>query len=287
MKLKPLHESMGALVQGVDCARAPDAVLAADLREALSEHQILLFRDQIVEDSEFVRFCRAFGELEILPEPEKRHPEFPEIFNLSNVRPDGSLTPRDDPQAVFLRGTSRWHTDSSFREIPCLATILYAVEVPPKDGDTEFANMIAAHDALSDSERKELSGKRAVHSYAYSRSANPGELKPLSAEELAKVPDTSHPVIRQHPDGRRSVYLGGHVSHLEGEPIDSSRQHIRDIEDRLTAIGNVYRHKWRKGDLLLWDNRTTLHRLTGYEIDRYARIMRRCTVSGTEKVVPA
>lgn len=285
MKLIPLHDSMGMMIEGVDCAAPVSAGLAADLRAALSAHQVLLFRDQVVADADFVRFCRTFGALEILPEPEKRHPEFPEIFNLSNIRPDGSLTPRDDPQAVFLRGTSRWHTDSSFREIPCLATILYAVEVPPEGGDTEFANMVAAHDALSEAERTELAGRRAVHSYAYSRAANPGKLKPLSPEELAKVPDTAHPVIRRHPDGRQSVYLGGHVSHLDGDPVDASRQRVRELENRLTDVGNVYRHQWRKGDLLLWDNRTTLHRLTGYEIDRYARVMRRCTVTGTERVL--
>jgi alpha-ketoglutarate-dependent taurine dioxygenase len=287
MELSFLHHSMGAEITGLDCAQTADAALAGRLRETLSEHQVLLFRNQKLEDAEFVRFCRAFGELEILPEPEKRHPEFPEIFNLSNVRPDGSLTPRDDPQAIFLRGTSRWHTDSSFREVPCLATVLYAVEVPPEGGDTEFANMVAAHDSLTADQRTAMNQKRAVHSYAYSRAANPGKLKPLTAEELAKVPDTSHPVIRQHPDGRCSVYLGGHVSHFDGEPVEASRQQVRELEDRLTDLDNVYRHQWRKGDLLLWDNRTTLHRLTGYEIDRHARVMRRCTVTGTEKVMSA
>lgn len=287
MELKPLHDSMGMEIVGLDCGQSLNVDQASSLREALSEYQVLLFRNQDLQDGRFVDFCRTFGDLEILPEPEKRHPDFPEIFNLSNVRPDGSLTPRDDPQAVFLRGTSRWHTDSSFREIPCLATVLYAVEVPPEGGDTEFANMIAAHDALSEAERRDMAHKNAVHSYAYSRAANPGKLKPLSAEELAKVPDTCHPVIRQHPDGRRSVYLGGHVSHLENEAVEASRRHVREMEGRLTNLGNVYRHKWQQGDLLLWDNRTTLHRLTGYEIDRYARIMRRCTVSGKEKVLPA
>lgn len=287
VKLSPLHPSLGASVEGLDCSMPVDPETAAGLRDALSKHQVLLFRDQDLSDADFVDFCRTFGALEILPEPEKRHPEFPEIFNLSNVRPDGSLTPRDDPQAVFLRGTSRWHTDSSFREVPCLATILYAVEVPPEGGDTEFANMIAAHDALTDTERNDLLTRSAVHSYAYSRSANPGKLTPLSAEELAKVPDTSHPVIRRHPDGRCSVYLGGHVSHLEGEAVEESREQVRALENRLTNVGNVYRHQWQKGDLLLWDNRTTLHRLTGYEIDRYTRIMRRCTVAGTEGVAPA
>ena len=286
MRFEPLHSSLGACVEGFDCQADARPEVAEELKQALSDWQVLLFRDQELSDSAFVAFCRLFGELEILPEPEKRHPEHPEIFNLSNVRADGSLTPRDDPQAVFLRGTSRWHTDSSFREVPCLATILYAVEVPPEGGDTEFANMIAAYEALSAAERDQLSRTSAVHSYAYSRSANPGKLPPLSAAELAKVPDTVHPVVRQLPDGRRSVFLGGHVSHLDGADVAASREAVRALETRLTGVGNVYRHRWRKGDLLLWDNRTTLHRLTGYEIDRYARVMRRCTVAGTQGVEP-
>ncbi len=285
MEFTPLHASLGASVTDIDCAD-DGTQIADELQAALGRWQVLLFRDQALTDEEFVRFCKNFGTLEILPEPEKRHPEYPEIFNLSNVRPDGSLPNRDDPQAVFLRGTSRWHTDSSFREIPCLATILYAVTVPPENGDTEFANMIAAYDSLDEDDRRALEQQRVVHSYAYSRSANPGKLEPMSAEELARVPDVVHPMIRQHDDGRRSVFLGGHASHIDGQPVEASRAHIRALEDSLTAVGNVYRHQWRQGDLLIWDNRTTLHRLTDYAIERYPRVMRRCTVAGREPVVP-
>ena len=285
MKFEPLHASLGASVTDIDCAD-DGAHLAEELQAALTRWQILLFRDQNLTDEQFVSFCRNFGDLEILPEPEKRHPVYPEIFNLSNVKPDGSLPHPDEPQAVFLRGTSRWHTDSSFRDVPCLATVLYAITVPPERGDTLFANMIAAYDSLDAAERRELERRRVVHSYAYSRSANPGKLAPMSAEELALVPDVAHPMIRQHADGRRSVFLGGHASHIEGEPVDASRENIRALEDRLTAVENVYRHQWQEGDLLIWDNRSTLHRLTDYEIDGYPRVMRRCTVAGRDPVVP-
>ena len=285
MEFELLHPSLGAAVTGLNCAEE-SAPLADALREALDRWQVLLFRGQDLTDEAFVRFCRAFGELEILPEPDKRHPIYPEIFNLSNVKPDGSLPHPDEPNAVFLRGTSRWHTDSSFRETPCLATVLYAVTVPPEGGDTEFANMIAAYECLDAAEREEMRARRVVHSYAYSRSANPGKLAPMSAEELARVPDVSHPMVRAHGPDRRSVFLGGHASHFEGEDVEESRAQIRALEERLTAVDNVYRHQWRKGDLLIWDNRTTLHRLTGYEIDKYPRVMRRCTVTGREGVMP-
>ena len=286
MEFSPLHPSLGALVDNVDCN--DDMALQADaLKDALARWQVLLFRDQKLTDGSFLEFCRNFGPLELLPEPEKRHPEYPEIFNLSNLKADGSLTHRDEPQAVFLRGASRWHTDSSFRDIPCLATVLYALTVPPEDGDTEFANMIAAYDSLSADEKVELEALEAVHSYAYSRSTNPGRLEPIKAEELARVPDVTQPLVRELPDGRRSIYLGTHASHIEGKPVNKGRARLRALEDQLTDVGNVYRHKWREGDLLIWDNRSTMHRLTGYRIDKYARVMRRCTVMGTEKVFPA
>jgi len=285
MQFTPLHPSFGAEVTEIDC-NSNDQQSAEVLKEALTEWQLLLFRDQNLSDGAFLSFCRNFGQLELLPEPEKRHPDYPEIFNLSNVKPDGSLTHRDDPQAVFLRGTSRWHTDSSFREVPCLATILYAVTVPPVGGDTEFANMIAAYNSLSPEEKAEYRMKQAVHSYAYSRSTNPGKVEEMSAEQLAQVPDKTHPVVRRHDGDKGVMYLGGHVSHFAGEDIEESRTRVRELEERLTAINNVYRHQWRQGDILIWDNRSTLHRLTGYEIDKYARVMRRCTVSGSEPVLP-
>ncbi len=285
METSPLHSALGVRVTGLDFDCLSEPATAEALAVLLARHQVVLLRDQELSAEDFVTFCRAFGDLELLPEPDKRHPEFPEIFRLTNVKPDGSLTLPDEPQAVFLRGTSRWHTDSSFRAIPCLATALYAREVTPVGGETEFANMVSAYENLEDEEREELEGLEAVHSYAFSRANNPGRVEPMSEEERRLVPDVSHPVVRCHSDGRRSIYLGGHVSHLAGQAVETSRAKVRALEERLTAVGNVYRHSWRKGDLLIWDNRTTLHRLIPYEIGRYPRSLWRCTVSGSEPVV--
>jgi len=287
MEIEPLHAAIGAELKGVDIARLADSGLAETLLPLLTRHQVLLLRGQELSGEDFLRFGKAFGDLELLPEPEKRHPDYPEIFNLTNVRADGSLTPAEDPQAVFLRGTARWHTDSSFRARPCLATILYARKVVPEGGETEFANMIQAYERLEAAEQAELTRLRAVHSYAFSRANNPGKLAPMTEAERRQVPDVTHPVVRQLSDGRRSIYLGGHVSHLDGQDVEESRAEVRALEERLTQVDNVYRHKWQVGDLLVWDNRSTLHRLIPYAIDRYPRAMWRLTVTGTETVVPA
>lgn len=285
METSQLDGALGVQVTGLDFDRLREPQTAEQLAELLARHQVVLLRDQELTAEDFVNFCRAFGDLELLPEPEKRHPEFPEIFRLTNVKPDGSLTVPDEPQAVFLRGTARWHTDSSFRAIPCLATALYARQVTPVGGETEFANMVTAYESLGDDEQAALAELEAVHSYAFSRANNPGRVEPMSEEERRQVPDVCHPVVRCHADGRRSVYLGGHVSHLADQDVEATRARVRALEERLTAVGNVYRHSWRKGDLLIWDNRSTLHRLIPYEIGRYPRSMWRCTVSGSEPVV--
>ncbi len=283
MKTTPLHAALGVRVEDLDFARLDEA--AAALSGLLERHQVVLLRDRELSAQEFLAFCGTFGALEVLPEPDKRHPDHPEIFNLTNVRADGSVTPPEDPQAVFLRGTSRWHTDSSYRAQPCLATALYAREVPPEGGETEFANMVAAYESLEAAERRELEALRAVHSYAFSRAQNPGRLAPMSREALERLPEVEHPVVRRHPDGCRSIYLGGHVSHLAGQAVEESRRRVRAMEERFTALGNVYRHRWQKGDLLIWDNRTTLHRLIPYEIGRHRRSLWRCTVVCEEPVV--
>ncbi|MCL4168425.1 UNVERIFIED_CONTAM: hypothetical protein GTU68_039981, partial [Idotea baltica] len=226
----------------------------------MERHGVLVFRGSPIPAERFVALGKAFGELEILPEPDKRHPDHPEIFNLSNVRPDGEVVTFDEPQAVFLRGTERWHTDSSFRTIPCLCTMLNAITVPDEGGETEFANMVAAYDALPADRQTELEQLTVVHSYEYSRANNPGHMDPMSAEERAKYPPVEHPLVRLHPDGRRSLYMGGHASHIVGMDEDEGRQLLAELVTFASDERFVYRHRWQANDLVVWDNRSTLHR---------------------------
>lgn len=276
---------VGAFVQGFDPAAGIDADAIANFAAGLADHGVLVIRGQEIDAEQLVAIGRSLGDLEILPEPDKRHPDHPEIFNLSNVKPDDEIVSFDEPQAVFLRGTERWHTDSSFREIPCLCTMLYAVEVPDGQGQTEFANMRAAYAALP-AERKEVLGDvQVIHSYEYSRANNPGRMEPMSDEERAKYPPVSHPLVRTHHDGQRSLYFGGHASHIEGRAEDEGRRELAELESLATAPKFVYRHEWQPNDLVIWDNRSVLHRLLPYDIARHRRVMRRITVAGTEPVV--
>jgi alpha-ketoglutarate-dependent taurine dioxygenase len=282
IEFEPLVGPFGARVLGAN----PDAFSADDidaLREGLFNHGLLLIRDQSISPAQLVAIGHAFGELEILPEPDKRHPDHPEIFNLSNVRADGDIVDFDEPQAVFLRGTERWHTDSSFREVPALCTILSAVEVPTRGGQTQFADMRKALSLIPAEQRDEMDSLTLIHSYEWSRSMNPGRMNPMSDDERAKYPPVEHPWIRTHPDGSKSLYMGGHASHIAGRDEAESRQWFAEIEAQLSVHDVVYEHQWRADDLLVWDNRTLLHRLLPYDIANERRVMRRVTVAGTDR----
>mgnify|MGYP001162771456 FL=1 len=285
LEFEPFSNNFGARLHGLDDGRVLDDGLIDELRSGLIENGVLLMRGQEISPARLVQLGRAFGELEILPEPDKRHPDHPEIFDLTNVRKDGTVVDFEEPQAVFLRGTERWHTDSSFREIPCLCTMLYAVEVPEFGGETQFANMYAALKYLPTSLRDEIEGKNLVHSYGYSRANNPGRMDPMSPEEESKYPPVAHPWVRTHPDGRKSLYMGAHVSHVEGMDHNEGRELIQEVLAGATKERFVYQHVWQANDLVVWDNRSTLHRLRPYEITERRRVMHRVTVAGVDPVV--
>lgn len=273
----PVAAPLGAFVNGLDLSQDS---LAETLAAGLLEHSVLIFRGQELAPAELVQLGRSLGQLEILPEPDKRHPDHPEIFDLTNVRPDGELVEFDEPQAVFLRGTQRWHTDSSFRQVPALCTMLYAKEVPVRGGQTQFADMRKALQLLPPEDRSEIADLRLVHSYEFSRANNPGRMEPMSDSERAQYPPVEHPWIRTNADDSQSLYMGGHASHIVGRDENESRQWFAEIEAQLSVHDLVYEHQWQAHDLVVWDNRTTLHRLLGYDIANERRVMQRITVAG-------
>lgn len=281
IEFSPTGGPLGAFVTGLDPNDLSPETVAA-LHDGLFTYGLLILRGDPISAADFVAIGRAFGDLEILPEPDKRHPDHPEIFNLTNVRDDGQVVDFDEPQAVFLRGTQRWHTDSSFRKIPALCTMLNAVQVPDHGGQTQFADMRQALRLLSAEEQQKMAGLKLVHSYEYSRANNPGRMDPMSDQERAKYPPVEHPWIRTHDDGSQSLYMGGHASHIVAHDPDESRQRFAEIEAQLSEHDVVYEHQWQAGDLLVWDNRTLLHRVLPYDIAVDARVMQRLTVSGTD-----
>jgi taurine dioxygenase len=239
--------------------------------DAFCRYQVLCFRDQRLSKDEQIAFTELFGTLE-RHIARNRGTDNPLVHMVSNLGPDGK------PSGKV--GSQEWHTDKSFRPEPSLATILHAVTMPPDGGDTCFADMYAAYAALSDAEKAELDGMRVIHSWELSQQKHG---RTATAEEIADAPPMSHPLVRLHPDtGRKCLFMGVHASHFEGRPMAEGRARLAALEAHATDERFVYRHKWRAGDLLMWDNRCLLHRAdSNFDAARYSRVLHRTCLRGT------
>ena len=276
-EITPTDATLGATVRGVRLAAIDEAGFAA-IERAWDEHAVLVFPDQHLTQAEQVAFSRRFGELERSLTASNVGAD-PEVIVLSNIREDGSLWPARSAHGLFLEGNNYWHTDSSYKRIPSKGSALAARIVPETGGETAFADMRAAWDALDAETQDWLASKRAVHSYAYSQ-GKVGGTEALSKDEWDALPPVEHPVVRRHPaTGRRSLYIGRHASHIVGEDQDESRALLERLCADACRRPRVFTHRWRAGDLVLWDNRCVLHRGLGHPPDQ-GRHMTRTTLAG-------
>ncbi len=276
---RPLHPLFGAEILDVDVARVDDTTLAA-IVAAFEERSVLLFRGQALTDELQIAFSRRLGPLETtIRSIATQERTLPQIANLSNVDAEDRLIPKGDKRSAYNAGNQMWHTDSSFKKVPAHASLLSAREVPPEGGETQFASMRVAYERLSGATRRLLEGKVAVHSFAYSRGlVDEGLLPP---EHAAQVPPVRQALVRVNPvNGRKAVYVGSHACEIEGMPTDEARALLRELREAGTRPELVYTHRWRPGDLVMWDNRCVLHRGRPWDESRYRRIMHRTTVAG-------
>jgi alpha-ketoglutarate-dependent taurine dioxygenase len=269
--LRRLSPVLGAEVIGLDLAQPLGAATRRAVYDAFVRHHVLVFRDQRLTPDQQIAFTEQFGTLErhIARNRGAGNPLVHIVSNLDGEgRPSGKL------------GSTRWHTDKSFRPEPSLATILHAIEMPPDGGDTCFANMYAAYEALSDAEKAELDGVGVIHSWELSRQKIGERATP---EEVRDAPPMRHPLVRVHPDsGRKCLFMGEHASHVDGWPLEAGRERLAALEAHATQDRFVYRHRWRPGDLLMWDNRCLLHRAdTNFDAARHARVLHRTCLRGT------
>ncbi len=278
MRLQVLHGDFGVEALDVDASRPLGAATVAALRAAFDRHRILVLRGQRLSPQAHIAFSRHFGELEIHVLDEYHKDRHPEIFELSNIGPDGK------PNAVHPdRGTLFWHTDASWQARPALATLLYAEQAPAEGGHTLFADMIGAYEALGAAERERFAGLRVLHDLNVSRlKAGYPAMTPAQRE---KRPPVEQPLVRVHPpSGRRAVFLGSHGQEIVGLPDLESRGLIERIMNHCTEPRFVHEHVWRAGDLVMWDNRATVHRGTEYDTATEPRVVRRTVVMGDAPV---
>jgi len=267
----PLSSALGAQIHGIDAAAIDDAGFER-VRAAWLEHLVLLFRNQRLDDRALVDFTSRFGELEEAPLfGGRRYVEaHPEVMIISNVAVDGREIGSLGNAEAF------WHTDLNFVEEPPAASCLFAHEVPPTGGDTGFANMYAAFEALPQDVAARIAGRRIRHDARFNSA---GYLREV------RVPDTLHPIVRRHPETlRNALYLGRRAhARIEDMAVDESDALLDTLWAHATSDAFTWHHQWRAGDLLIWDNRCTLHRRDSFDASQ-RRVMHRTQTRGSRPV---
>ena len=284
LSIQPLTPGFVGEVAGIDLTAPLDAATIAALESGMDQFAVLVFHDQRITDDQQMAFTRNFGAIEVARGGNITHPEqqrLPVGMNdVSNLGQDNQPLARDDRRRLFNLGNQLWHSDSSFRAIPAKYSLLSCRLPATTGGNTEFADMRAAYDALDATSRAEIDGLICEHSLIYSR----GSLgfTELTEEERAAFRPVRQSLVRTHPvSGRKSLYLSSHIGTIVGWPRPEAMAFIRDLAEHATQPRFVYAHRWRQWDLVIWDNRQTMHRVRRFD-DRAPRDMRRTTVAGTD-----
>jgi len=269
--VQPLSPLMAAEVVGLDLREPLEPAARQAVYDAFVRYQVLAFRDQSLTKPEQIAFTEQFGTLE-------RHVASNRGGDIALLHVVSNLNAEGKPSGKVKSTT--WHSDKSFRPEPSTATILHAVIMPPDGGDTCFANMYAAYDALDEAEKAALDGLRVIHSWELSQQKS--GLR-ATEEEIRDAPPMSHPLVRVHPDsGRKCLFMGLHASHIDGWSMADGRALLAKLEAHATQDRFVYRHKWHAGDMLMWDNRCLLHRADpNFDAALYPRVLHRTCLRGT------
>ena len=274
----PLDAALGVEVNGVDLASPLSDDALKRIRDAFNRHSVLLIRDQSLTATAFANFAHRFGPLQISANQRYCCPDEPDIMLVGNLTEDGEL------KSMFVNAAEDWHIDQIQTARPNIATCLYAVETPPVGADTLFAGMHAAYEALDAETQELIAGLEAIYSVkcldAVLRAQDPSR-PPLSEQTLMEFPDATHPLVRIHPEtGRKSLCVAPDImSHIIGMTPDASAKLARGLAVHATQPEFVYRHRWRNGDVVMWDNRCTMHTATVFDAERYQRLLYRAIVS--------
>jgi alpha-ketoglutarate-dependent 2,4-dichlorophenoxyacetate dioxygenase len=282
MKITPLHPVLGARIEGVQLTTMDDATRKA-VFEAFQEYSVLVFHDQRLTDESQMAFSeRLLGPLETtLKATGKEDRLHPKLVDLSNIDPDHDerLMGWNDRRMIYQSGNQLWHTDSSFKPVPAMASLLSGREVPPSGGETEFVSMRHAYATLPEATRQALDGRVVVHSILYSRSTiAKGLFDPEHERELRPVRQA---LVRSNPvNGRKGIYIGSHAWYIEGMDYAESRRLLDDLLAHTTRPECIFQHRWTQWDLVMWDNRCVLHRGRPWDAEAHKRVMRRTTIAG-------
>jgi taurine dioxygenase len=273
--LRRLTPHLGAEILDVTLADAISDAVFAGIHRAFLEHQVLLFPAQDVPPERQVALARRFGEVQIHVMNQYHADGYPELYRLSNLDAHGKPNGRHPD-----KGTLAWHTDGSWRRRTGQATIIYGEVMPRRGGETHFCDMYGAYERLDSAWKQRIANLRAVHNLDFSRNRRHGE-DPMTDEQRRATPPVDHPVVRTHPQTKRKcLFLGDHAESIVGMPYEEGRALIDELNALAPHPDLTYEHRWQPGQLLVWDNRCTMHRATPYDPVSEGRVIRRCTVLG-------
>ena len=288
VKTRQIGPCFAAEVEGIDMRKplSPDEVAA--IHEEMNEHAVLVFHDQDIDDEQQLAFTRSLGELEYSVGASLRAPDdyrLPTTFaDVSNLDKHQQPFARDDRRRLFAIGNRLWHSDSSFKVVAAKYSLLHARTIPSKGGNTEFADMRAAYDALDAETKAEIEDLICEHSQIYSRQQI--GFFDLTEEERARFKPVRQRLVRVHPaTGRKSLFLASHAGSIVGWPTPEARIFLRDLIEHATQRSFVYAHRWSVGDLVMWDNRRTMHRGRPFPVHE-PRDVRRTTLAGDGPTAP-
>lgn len=286
LSVRPLHPALGAEVRGLDMRQPLDEATHEALREAWMQHLVLVFPGQQITDEEHVAFTRFLGEPEVFHQNIIKSKRVREIFRVSNVDDDGQLMPPDNPTVRQLSLAQSWHTDSSYLPRPCVGALLHGLEVSRTGGETQWTNLYKVYEALPNSLKTRIYGRKARHNFEHMHTLKP--LKPMTDAERAAVPPVWHPLVRVHPvTGRKSLYISPiYNDQVEGLSTEEGFALLRELTEFAGRPEFVYTHRWETNDVVMWDNRCTLHQVTAFDPTE-RRVMHRTTIVGTQTVVAA
>jgi len=276
----PITPSFVAEISNIDLAQPLRPNDREAIEAAINRYAVVVFRGQTLTDAQQIDFAAEFGPIHA-PGQRARHTgikhrlERTELADISNLDGDGKVLEVNARRRLDWLANRLWHTDASFRAVPGALSLLYAHVIPDEGGDTEFADLRAAYDALPAATKAQLEGLVAIHSIWHSRGQL--DVTQYTAEELANLPPVPQRVVRTHPGShRKTLYLAAHASHIEGMPVPDGRLLLMDLMEHATRPQFVHAHKWREGDLVIWDNRCTMHRARPFDTTQ-VRDLRRVT----------
>ena len=285
LEITPVNQDFVAEIAGIDLRAPLTPDVANGLKAALDEYAVLVIPDQALNEAQQLKVAEVFGPLEtsvgasIYNAKRPRRLDHAQLSDISNLDESGKLLEAGDIRRLINLSNQLWHTDSSFKPVPAMASLLSGREVPPAGGETEFVSARHAYATLPDETRRRLEGRVVVHSILYSRSTIAKAL--FDPEQERALPPVRQALVRANPmNGRKSIYIGSHAWYIEGLPYEESRRLLDDLLAHTTREGAAYQHRWKQWDLVMWDNRCVLHRGRPWDASRHARIMRRTTVAG-------